>query len=246
MVTWVLFLGIGLIIGIVAGLYFARLDDFSNRQKNALQQKLDAAESQLKTYQSQVTEHFLKTASLVNSMTESYQAVHEHLASGATELCDRQVIVEQLEMPATKLLDNAVNAERASQQHPAKDGDTQAAHAPESKHAAEPVAQKAPETPETEKQPAQSVSETAQAQPVAASEKSTVKTPDAKQSAETVPSTQKATVSEEQAEERQSVEAIQPPSTPESLHVHESESGTAKSSKETEQTTPANVSRMVH
>jgi hypothetical protein len=64
--------------------------------------------------------------------------------------------------------------------------------------------------------------------------------PQAKESAPA----QQAEAPAEQPEEPKPVEAIQPPSTPESLHVDESASD--KPRKEPEQTTPANVSRMVH
>jgi len=108
MITWVLVLGIGLVVGVVAGIYFARLDDFSNKQKKILQQKLEFAEQQLRSYKSQVNEHFLITASLVNSMTESYKAVHAHLAVGARELCDTPLTEMQLEISSTKVLDKTV------------------------------------------------------------------------------------------------------------------------------------------
>ncbi len=196
MITWVLFLGIGLIVGIIAGLYFARLDDFSNKQKNALQQKLDAAEQQLKAYHTQVAEHFLKTASLVKSMTESYKAVHEHLALGARELCGNQVTVAQLEMPANRLLDNT--AQEPQERQPMKN-----AVAPESSNFTE-----------------RGTFEEALQEDASAMEDAEPAT----ESAETA--------------------AIQPPSTPESLHVVESDP--SKSTKEETATAPVNVSRMVH
>jgi uncharacterized membrane-anchored protein YhcB (DUF1043 family) len=238
MVTWVLFLGIGLIIGIVAGLYFARLDDVSNKQKKALQQKLDTAEQQLKTYQSQVTEHFLKTASLVNSMTESYKAVHEHLAVGATELCDREVTVAQLEMPATKMLDNAVQTEQETEQQRAESAEVKHPEAEGPKSAAASAAESTPKATAKPEATAEKQTENAEEQEVqaAASE-------EALATKESAPA-QQSEASAEQPEESKPVEAIQPPSTPESLHVDESTSD--KSHKEPEQTTPVNVSRMVH
>jgi hypothetical protein len=53
---------------------------------------------------------------------------------------------------------------------------------------------------------------------------------------------------EEQAEQpkKEEVEALQPPSTPESLRVESNEPGASKSLKDSEQTAPASVSRMVH
>jgi len=227
MITWVLFLGIGLVVGIVAGLYFARLDDVSNRQKNALQQKLYDTEQQLKNYESQVTEHFLKTASLVNSMTESYKAVHEHLSQGARQLCDSQVTVAQLEMPATKLLDSTKKADT-----PMADRRTETA-APSSES---PAKQSHRREEESTEHPELAETETAESR-VSAKDPLSGK---ADQPEATVAKAAQAEKPQTQAE------AIQPPSTPESLHVDESEGESNKSLKESETTSPANVSRMVH
>jgi uncharacterized membrane-anchored protein YhcB (DUF1043 family) len=234
MITWVLFLGIGLVVGVIAGLYFARLDDVSNKQKKVLQQKLESAEQQLKTYQSQVTEHFLTTASLVNSMTESYKAVHEHLAMGARELCDSQVNVAQLEMPTTKLLGNVAAHEAVTE----KSELTPEIRADE-KEAKPAAEQQTPEQPTVATQKPQPQEE----EPAAEARK-----PDSAISEEPSQSEEASAAQPEKEAEQQKevVEAVQPASTPESLHVEDTETGEPKSIKDSEQTAPVNVSRMVH
>ena len=224
MITWVLFLGIGLVVGVIAGLYFARLDDVSNKQKMALQQKLESAEQQLKAYQSQVTEHFLQTASLVNSMTDSYRAVHEHLAMGARELCDSQVNVAQLEMPSTQLLDNT-------------------AAAPTEKD--KPVVEPKTHVSEKEVELTAEQGEAVAAQPSnpEVEPETTAHKPESEMSEEAA-----ASQPAEQEQTKEAAEAaVPPPATPESLHVEdEAGTGTPQSLKDSEQTAPANVSRMVH
>ena len=98
MVTWVVYIAVGLIIGGAAGFFLGRLDDFSKKEKQAMQDKLKQARQELVDYKHEVTEHFVATAGLVNNLTESYQAVHEHLAKGAQSLCDHQVAVNRLEV----------------------------------------------------------------------------------------------------------------------------------------------------
>jgi len=98
MVTWVLYLCMGVVIGGVAGFYFAKLDDFSKKQKRALEEKLKTSEAELMDYKQQVTHHFKETAALVNNMTESYQKVHEHLAIGAGTLCNNEVEVDRIKV----------------------------------------------------------------------------------------------------------------------------------------------------
>lgn len=107
MITWVLYLCIGIVIGGMAGFYFAKLDDFSKKQKQELENKLHLAEQELVEYKDQVTSHFIETANLINNMTESYQKVHEHLAHGSVELCNNAVEVNKLTVSTSQLLSSA-------------------------------------------------------------------------------------------------------------------------------------------
>ena len=104
MITWVLYLCIGIVIGGMAGFYFAKLDDFSKKQKQELEDKLNKTEQELVEYKDQVTAHFIETANLINNMTESYQKVHEHLAKGSVELCNNAVEVNKLTVSSDQLL----------------------------------------------------------------------------------------------------------------------------------------------
>ena len=106
MITWVAYVAVGLIVGGAVGFFIGRLDDFSKKQREAMQEKIDQAEKELSDYKHEVAEHFIETADLVNAMTESYQAVHEHLAKGAQSLCDDQVKVNRLQV-MTEALESA-------------------------------------------------------------------------------------------------------------------------------------------
>jgi len=107
MVTWVLYLSIGIAIGGMAGFYFAKLSDLSKKQKLALENKLHQTEQELVNYKDQVSTHFRETASLINTMTESYQKVHEHLVKGSVELCNHAVEVNTLTVSPSQLLANS-------------------------------------------------------------------------------------------------------------------------------------------
>jgi hypothetical protein len=91
-----MYLAAGLIVGGAAGFIIAKLDDFSLKEKKAMQDKVDQANRELAQYKHDVTEHFIQTAGLVNNMTQSYQAVHEHLAKGAQTLSDHKIAVDRL------------------------------------------------------------------------------------------------------------------------------------------------------
>lgn len=202
MIIWVLCLGAGLVVGVLAGLYFARLDDFSNSQKKLLQQKLDLAEKQLNDYKTQVGDHFLKTAALVNSMTESYKAVHAHLAAGAKELCDSPITEMQLEMPANKLLETVVQ------------------ETPQKSHI--PVPTEDSEKPQSAPLASDAVTSDAKSETNA----------DLLQSESVQPSTSPAKSVQEQGEAPQAT--MEPPATPESLHVLEHDTESPDSLQESE------------
>ncbi|UTW13987.1 YhcB family protein [Marinobacterium rhizophilum] len=57
-------------------------------QRQVLSKQLDDTQAELATYKEDVTEHFEKTAELVNQLTNTYRDVHQHLASGAQSLCE--------------------------------------------------------------------------------------------------------------------------------------------------------------
>ena len=110
MVTWVLYLCIGIVIGGMAGFYFAKMDDFSRKQKRNLEEKLQKSEQELIQYKDQVTTHFRETATLINNMTESYQKVHEHLSHGVAQLCSNPIEVNKLQVSPNQLLANSAEA----------------------------------------------------------------------------------------------------------------------------------------
>ena len=75
-------------LGAVAGSAITYLVVARHGRTRKLQEELDQLKDRFTDYRDQVTQHFMQTSSLVQTMTESYRAVYEHLASGAQHLCD--------------------------------------------------------------------------------------------------------------------------------------------------------------
>ncbi|MCH2557306.1 MAG: YhcB family protein [Alcanivorax sp.] len=73
----------GLIAG--AGLLYWLMP--ARRQASQVIRERDDARNALNHYRDQVDHHFLETADLVNELTQSYRAVHQHLSRGAHDLC---------------------------------------------------------------------------------------------------------------------------------------------------------------
>lgn len=77
----------GLIIGLGLGLLWGRQSSPSGQKHREVERKLDQVLQDKKMYEDEVVEHFSDTARLLNSLTESYRDVHNHLAKGASDLC---------------------------------------------------------------------------------------------------------------------------------------------------------------
>jgi len=77
-----------LVAGAGIGALLARRLAPDTRRQRELERSLDQLLQQQKDYQQEVVEHFSDTARLLNKLAESYRDVHNHLASGAGNLCD--------------------------------------------------------------------------------------------------------------------------------------------------------------
>lgn len=115
MISWVLILSIGLVIGIGVGAYASRLDMFRSKKQLELEQKLHDTQEELGQYRKDVTQHFVQTSSLVNDMTESYRAVFDHLSHGAKQLCGDQVHTTRLDFPDTHLIEDTAETDETSE-----------------------------------------------------------------------------------------------------------------------------------
>lgn len=119
MIMWVIYIGIGLILGLLAGIFIGRLEGFSKKERDDLKSQLEQAREELTSHKQQVADHFIKTSTLVNNMTESYRAVYDHLAQGASTLCGDQISRHMLDIPETQLLAD-VSAKEAQAKQEAK------------------------------------------------------------------------------------------------------------------------------
>lgn len=77
-----------LVVGCILGLVLSKTLSPQEQKARSLESKLQDSEKKLSAYQQEVTEHFAQTAKLVNSLTQSYRDVHEHLASDALKLAN--------------------------------------------------------------------------------------------------------------------------------------------------------------
>lgn len=89
------------IVGCLLSLLLTRSLSSSEKKSRALETRLKETEEKLNDYQQEVTEHFAQTAQLVNTFTQNYKEVHEHLAGSALKLANIDI--------SRQLLSNSVN-----------------------------------------------------------------------------------------------------------------------------------------
>lgn len=76
----------------------------SQQQDNReLESQLQKAEDNLQGYQQEVSDHFAKTAELINNLTQDYKDVHEHLANSALQLSSAELSRAFLESANSQL-----------------------------------------------------------------------------------------------------------------------------------------------
>lgn len=74
-------------LGVLAGFLIAKRQPVEKRVQG-METLLRDLQARHDDYQQQVGEHFQQTAELVNQLTNSYKALHDHLVQGASTLAD--------------------------------------------------------------------------------------------------------------------------------------------------------------
>ncbi len=91
-------------VGLLVGTGLSLALSPARRNHKRLREERDQARENLARYREEVDQHFLRTAELVNQMTATYRSVHEHLSTGARQLCSeegrRQAVTRSLDRPA--------------------------------------------------------------------------------------------------------------------------------------------------
>ncbi len=85
-------IAIAAIFGFLLGILLTRLSLKGNNNASQIQ----TLEEELAKYKTQVSDHFVETAELVNTMTQSYKSVYEHLQNGAFGLVGEDTLQKRL------------------------------------------------------------------------------------------------------------------------------------------------------
>ena len=85
-----------LLIGAVAGLVLGGAGVFAWLRYGGGEAAGGSARRREEAYREEVADHFVKTAELVNQLTDSYKEVFDHLRDGAGNLVDEEILRERL------------------------------------------------------------------------------------------------------------------------------------------------------
>ncbi len=107
-----LFVVVVFVVGSILGFAFFTLRYRNSRRLKKLQEELDAKTEELEVYREDVSEHFLRTAELVDNLTQSYKAVYDHLEGGAYQLVGDEKFRKQLEQRKQLQLEDSFSARR--------------------------------------------------------------------------------------------------------------------------------------
>ncbi len=90
---------IALLVGLGLGILLGRRTSDNGQRLRETERKLDQLTQDKRAYEEEVVEHFTQTAALLNTLTDSYRNVHNHLATGAETLCQERgpVSLERLQ-----------------------------------------------------------------------------------------------------------------------------------------------------
>lgn len=145
---WLIGIGLGaLVIGLLLGLAMGRTV-FRGKKSLDMEAELEAAQEALKDYRAEVYDQFAETARKFDTLNESYNDLHRHLASSANVLLGDGVSTPLLRGPA-----EASDAEGAQANEPVADddsieGEAQPVETPPDTDAAEPKASEPEPEPE--------------------------------------------------------------------------------------------------
>lgn len=92
------------ICGAVIGAFIYRLLQKDTSRSRRVEQQMDDLQQKHTHYQAQVSDHFLQTAHLINRLNKDYRDIHNHLADGASELCNEESANDLLSLSEDPLL----------------------------------------------------------------------------------------------------------------------------------------------
>lgn len=107
---------IGLVVGLFIGALLMRFGSKKLREQHAVQYELEKTRAELQDHKQELSNHFAKSAELLNEMTNSYRELYQHMAQSSQHLLPEEPAVQ--EAFQHRLTENSHNLDAESVQMP--------------------------------------------------------------------------------------------------------------------------------
>lgn len=77
---------IGLVVGIIIGALAVRFGNRKLREQRHMQYELEKTKAELADYREELTNHFARSAELLDNMARDYRQLYQHMAKGSNDL----------------------------------------------------------------------------------------------------------------------------------------------------------------
>lgn len=77
---------IGLVVGIIIGALAMRFGNKKLREQRHMQYELEKTKAELSDYREELTNHFARSAELLDNMARDYRQLYQHMAKGSNDL----------------------------------------------------------------------------------------------------------------------------------------------------------------
>ena len=114
--TLILAIAIAVVVGGLIGALLLKGLSPQEKQNRSLETRLQKAENQMREYQQDVSEHFAQTSELINTLTQSYRDVHEHLATGALKLTNPDISRQLIDAGKGNLMISSSHSRKAGEE----------------------------------------------------------------------------------------------------------------------------------
>lgn len=86
---------IGLVVGLVMGAVAMRFGSSKLRDQHAVQYELEKTRAELQDNKQELSNHFAKSAELLDEMTNSYRELYQHMAQSSQNLLPEEPAVRE-------------------------------------------------------------------------------------------------------------------------------------------------------
>lgn len=76
----------GLVVGFIIGALVIRFGNKKFRQQHSMQCQLEKTKAELDDYREELTNHFARSAKLLDNMARDYRQLYQHMAKGSNTL----------------------------------------------------------------------------------------------------------------------------------------------------------------